>query len=718
MSKTVRTTCPYCAVQCNFDLHLEGGLAVRITPTRECPVAGGTVCKKGLAALSDLRHEDRLTTPLLRVGGELRPVSWEVALATFAAKVGPILDRDPARLALFGSGALTNEKTYLLGKLARVAFRTPSIDYNGRFCMSSAATAMNRSFGLDRGLGFPLADIARSDLILLFGANVAETLPPVMQFLKAAKDRGAKIVNIDPRATPGLAQSQLAPLPGTDHLIAGLLLKLLDSWGRLRPSAPADGQDEVLASVAGLTVEGVAESCGVQPGELMKLARMYAQAHCPLILSGRGPEQQANGTDTVSTLINLAFLAGHFGRPGGGYGTLTGQGNGQGGREHGQKNDQLPGYRHIANPADRAFMADFWGIREASLPGVGRSAQELFLACGTEIDAMVIIGSNPAVSAPGAALVRERLSALDFLVVIDFLPSETAQMADLVLPGSMWAEEEGTTTNLEGRVQRRRKAMTAPGLAREDWRILCDLARVVGRGEKFAYPDFAALQTEFFAATKGGKADYSGLSAARLEKQSFQWPVPHADHPGTPHPYFAPYQVRQPDQVGQGQAATGRARLVPVAMTAPARAPLTLTTGRVASQYQSGTQSRRNPGLKGAPEVQIHPETARQHGLSQGQPVSLQGPHGETVLPANITPKIRPGVAFVAFHWPGSANELTSATSLDPHSRMPAFKSGSVTASPVMVSSAMTAPVSEPALQRSAGPSALPPQHLFVKEPA
>ena len=682
MSKTVRTTCPYCAVQCNFDLHLENGLAVRITPTRECPVAGGTVCKKGLASLSDLRHADRLTTPLLRVNGVLTPVSWDVALTTFAEKVRPILERDPSRLALFGSGALTNEKTYLLGKLARVAFGTPSIDYNGRFCMSSAATAMNRSFGLDRGLGFPLSDIAKSDLIVLFGANIAETLPPVMQFLKAAKDRGAKMVNIDPRATPGLAQTQLAPYPGTDHLIAGLMLRLLHHWGRLRPTAPADGADEVLESVAHLTLEGVAETCGVPEADLLKLARMYAQAHRPLILSGRGPEQQANGTDTVSTLINLAFLAGHFGKPGGGYGTLTGQGNGQGGREHGQKSDQLPGYRSIRDQGDRAFMADFWGVPEASLPGAGRSAQELFLACGSETDgeiqAMIVIGSNPAVSAPGSGVVRERLAALGFLVVIDFLPSETALVADLVLPGSMWAEEEGTTTNLEGRVQRRRKAMTAPGAAREDWRILCDLARAVGRGEKFSYPDFAALQSEFFASTQGGKADYSGLSAARLDERTFQWPVPHADHPGTPHPYFAPYQT------GTGQTATGRAKLVAAPMTVPARAPLTLTTGRVAGQYQSGTQSRRNPALKGTPDVQIHPDTAHEHGLSQGQLVRLQGPHGEAVLPANITPKIRPGVAFVAFHWPGSANELTSADTLDPHSRMPAYKSGGVSAAPVV----------------------------------
>ncbi|WP_229670943.1 molybdopterin oxidoreductase family protein [Deinococcus aquiradiocola] len=699
MSKTVRTTCPYCAVQCNFDLHLEDGLAVKITPTKECAVAGGTVCKKGLASLSDLRHKDRLTSPLLRVNGELRPVSWQEALDAFAARVGPLLDSDPAQLGVFGSGALTNEKTYLLGKLARVGFGTPNIDYNGRFCMSSAATAMNRSFGLDRGLGFPLADIAKSDLILLFGANVAETLPPVMQYLKAAKDRGARIVNIDPRATPGLAQVQLSPLPGTDHLIAGLLLNLLNGWGRLRPSAPADGTDEVLAAVQDLTLNGVAESCGVDAADLLRLARSYAQAHLPLILSGRGPEQQVNGTDTVSSLINLAFLSGHFGRPGGGYGTLTGQGNGQGGREHGQKNDQLPGYRHLKDPADRQFMADFWGVPETGLPGVGLSAQELFLACGEEVRALIVIGSNPAVSAPGAARVRERLAALDFLVVIDVLPSETAMMADLVLPGSMWAEEEGTTTNLEGRVQRRRRAMTVPGLAREDWRIMCDLAHAAGRGEKFTYPDFAALQAEFFAATRGGRADYSGLSAARLDVQTYQWPVTHDAHPGTPHPYFAPYRTP-----------TGRARLHPVAMQTPPRAALTLTTGRIAGQYQSGTQTRRNPGLKGVADVQMHPDTARVHGLMHGQPVVLSGPDGETTLPANVTPKVRPGVAFVAFHWPFSANELTSATTLDPHSRMPAFKSAVLNAS-------ATSRASSPALS-TASPPGSQVRTAYRKEPS
>ncbi|MFC4455396.1 molybdopterin oxidoreductase family protein [Deinococcus sonorensis] len=685
MSRTVRTTCPYCAVQCNFDLHLEDNLAVKLTPTRECPVAGGTVCKKGLSALSDLRHPDRLTTPLLRVDGALQPVSWDRALQYVQEALGPLVRHTPERLGVFGSGSLTNEKTYLLGKLARIGFGTPNIDYNGRYCMSSAATALNRSFGLDRGLGFPLSDIARSDLIVLVGANIAETLPPVLQYLKAARDRGALIVSIDPRATPGLAGLHVAPRPGTDHLIAGGLLHLMRKWGRVQPSAPVTGIEAVLAGVADLTPQRVARECDIPLGDFMRLAERYAAAYTPLILTGRGPEQQQHGTDTVSSFINLAFLCGHFGKAGGGYGTLTGQGNGQGGREHGQKNDQLPGYRRLDHPQHRREMAAFWGVPDTSLPGVGLSAQELLLACGTDIDALVVIGSNPAVSAPGAAVVRERLRALRHLIVIDVLPSETAQLATLVLPGSMWAEEEGTTTNLEGRVQRRRRAMTPPGRAREDWQILCALAEAVGRGEHFRYPTFRALQDEFFAATRGGRADYSGLSAERLDERTFQWPVPTDGHPGTPYPYQPPF------------AAPGaRPRLYAPAMVAPPPVPLALTTGRVSNQYQSGTQSRRNPALKAQPDVQLHPDTARARGIVHGQPVQLRGPDGHTTLPANVTAKIRPGVAFVAFHWPQSANELTSATTLDPHSRMPAFKLGPVEARPATASESAPAPAPGP----------------------
>ena len=684
---TVRTTCPYCAVQCNFDLHLEGGLAVKVTPTKECPVARGTVCKKGLAALSDLRHPDRLSTPLLRKGGELVPVGWAEAMAYVREALTPLLDSDPNRVGVFGSGSLTNEKTYLLGKFARVALKTGNIDYNGRYCMASASTAMNRTVGYDRGLGFPLEDIGTSDLILLVGANVAETLPPIMQYLKAAKDRGGVIYAIDPRATTTtkVAGRGLNLRPGSDGVLALGLLHQMKGWGKIRPTAPAHGMAEVLAHADDYPAARVAHECGISEAEFLTLARAYADAAKPLILTGRGPEQSAQGTDTVQAFINLAFLTGHFGKPGGGYGTLTGQGNGQGGREHGQKNDQLPGARSLHDPKHRAEMAALWGVAPEELPQPGYSAQELLNACGqpTEqggIEALIVLGSNPVVSAAGAGQVTERLKALKHLIVIDFLPSETAGLATLVLPGSMWCEEEGTTTNLEGRVQRRRKAMTAPGAAREDWRILCDLAAAVGRPQGFTYGSFREVQDEFFAATKGGKADYSGLSAERLDRASAQWPVKSAGGPDTPHAYAPGYPT--PDGL-----ATLRVPEVRVTLGAPRS--LTLITGRLGNQYQSGTQSRRNPALKAEATAQMHPDTAAEYGLGAGDPVRLRTAHGEAVLPVALTPGIRPDTVFLPFHWPQTANLLTDPDTLDPHSRMPQFKGTAVTLHPVGVAATL-----------------------------
>ena len=683
-TRVVRTTCPYCAVQCNFDLHIEHGLPVKASPTKECPVAGGTVCKKGLAALNDLRHPDRLMDPLLRKNGELVPVSWTEALQYLHDALTPLIHTRPEAIGVFGSGSLTNEKTYLLGKFARLALNTPHIDYNGRYCMASASTALNRTIGYDRGLGFPLPDMAHSDLILLVGANIAETLPPIMQYLKAAKDRGAIIYAIDPRATTTakVAGQHLAPRPGTDGTLALGLLHLMKTWGKIQPTAPAHGMTEVLGQADDYTPARTAHECGLNEQDVLLLAKRYAEARRPLILTGRGAEQHAHGTDTVQAWLNLSFLTGHFGKAGGGYGTLTGQGNGQGGREHGQKNDQLPGARSLCDPQHRAEMAAFWGVAPETLPEPGHSAQNLLNACGSEIEALIVLGSNPVVSAAGAGQVTEKLKALRHLIVIDFLPSETAQLATLVLPGSMWCEEEGTTTNLEGRVQRRRQAMAAPGEAREDWRILCDLAHAVGRPHGFSYSSFRELQDEFFLATRGGKADYSGLSAERLDRASAQWPVRRADGPDTPHAYAPTYPT-----------ADGLATLhVPQFPAPPAPRQLLLTTGRLAGQYQSGTQTRRNPALRAENTAQIHPETARDYGLRAGEEVLIRTAHGETRLPVQLSPAIRPDTVFLPFHWPDTANLLTDPHLLDPHSHMPAFKATPVTLRPVHAETGRPAP--------------------------
>jgi len=672
--RVTRSTCPYCAVQCSFDLHVLDNKVVKVAPTPECPVAFGTVCKKGLASLEDLNSPERLRQPLLRKIGILEAVSWDEALNFVASRFLELGRDNPHAVGVFGGGSLTNEKVYLLGKFARVGLKTKNIDYNGRFCMSSAATALNVTFGLDRGLSFPVKDLEKADCILLFGANIAETLPPLMQFLKAAKKAGSSIYTLDPRqtVTSSMARKHIFVRPGTDATLAGGLLHLLEKWGRIDVAAleQANNVADVLESVRFLNPETVAEVCGIALEDLLEVAEVYASARCAVILSGRGAEQHENGTDTVQALINLAMLAGHVGKAGGGYGTLTGQGNGQGGREHGQKADQLPGYRSIKNPQHRLEMARFWGVPETELPGAGLSAQELLLECGKSVRALLILGSNPVVSAPGSSVVLERLRALECLVVIDFFLSETAELADVVFPGSLWAEEAGTMTNLEGRVLLRSQALELEPGAFSDAEILCQIAKRMGRGAFFDYPSFDALQNEFFASTKGGIADYSGLSKERLLERSLQWPVPDSSSEGTPYPYSFPFPT--PD---------GKARLRAVAVSLePSETALHFTSGRLSGQYQSGTQTRRNPRLSGALEMQIHPETAALHGLSAGDAVRLSSAEGTVMMPLVLSSKIRPDTLFAPFHWPQSANVLVSSTRLDPLSKMPSFKYASLTA--------------------------------------
>ncbi len=351
---------------------------------RDFPTSRGGLCRKGWTAAELLRHPERLTEPLIRDGrGELRPASWDEALARVAAEVRRArTEYGPDAVGVFGGGGLTNEKAYLLGKFARIALGTSRIDYNGRFCMSSAAAAGNRAFGIDRGLPFPLTDLDDADSILLLGSNVAETMPPFVQHLERARAAGGLVV-VDPRrsATAQLtddgAGTHLAPAPHTDLvLLLGLAHVvvndgLLDSRYLARRTL---GLEAVIRSVAPWWPERVQAATGV-PADLIRatahrLSESARTGSC-YILTGRGVEQHADGTDTVTAAINLALLLGLPGSARGGYGTLTGQGNGQGGREHGQKADQLPGYRKITDPVARARVARVWGVPEASIPGPG-----------------------------------------------------------------------------------------------------------------------------------------------------------------------------------------------------------------------------------------------------------------------------------------------------------------------------------------------------------
>ncbi|QQN79548.1 molybdopterin oxidoreductase family protein [Streptomyces sp. XC 2026] len=679
MTDITDTHCPYCALQCAMGLR-------RVPQGVPRVVERGALCGKGATATAVLNPGARLTRPLVRgADGELAPADWDEALARVARGLSGARERHGAdAVAVFGGGGLTNEKAYALGKFARLVLGTSQIDYNGRFCMSSAAAAGNRAFGLDRGMPFPLADIPRTGCVILVGSNLAETMPPALRYFTELRANGGTLIVIDPRRTRTAEQADLhlAPRPGTDLALALGLLHLVVAGGRVDEAFVAQrtsGWEEARAEAMAHWPELVERITGVPVPQLREAVELFCAPEAAMVLTARGPEQQSKGTDTVSAWINLCLATGRAGRPYSGYGCLTGQGNGQGGREHGQKADQLPGYRMLTDPAARAHVAGVWGVDPAVLPGPGRSAYELLEALGGPdpggIRALLLMGSNPVVSAPRAAHIEERMRSLDFLAVCDVVLSESARLADVVLPVTQWAEESGTLTNLEGRVQLRRTAVPAPEGCRSDLAVLRGLARRLGfAGWDEGFPEEPErVFEELRRASAGGTADYAGITYARITAEGgVFWPCPAEDHPGTPRLFLDRFAT--PD---------GRARFTavghrPAAEEPDAEYPVLLTTGRVLAQYQSGAQTRRVAELNAAapgPFVQVHPRLAAAIGAAEGDRLVVVSRRGRAVAPARIDAGIRPDTVFMPFHWPGEgrANTLTNPA-LDPTSRMPEFK--------------------------------------------
>jgi len=573
--------------------------------------------------------------------------------------------------------------------------------------------------------------------VLLVGSNPAATMPPAMQFFDAGRAAGATHIVVDPRltATAKGASLHLAPLPGTDLALANGLLHLAIKEGLVDEAyvaARTTGFDVVRRSVGSSWPDRVERITGVPVEAMRTTVRALATAPSAMILTARGAEQHSSGTETAQAWINLALALGLPGKPFSGYGTVTGQGNGQGGREHGQKADQLPGYRKLADPADRAHVAAVWGVDPEDLPQPGLSAFEMLDRLGTPggVKALLVLASNLVVSAPDVNRVRARLAALDLLVVSDIFVSETAELADVVFPTAQWAEEEGTMTNLEGRVLRRQQALRPPAGVHDDLYLMKALAERLGRGHHFS-TDPEVVFDELRRASAGGIADYSGITYQRIdEEQGVFWPCPQApagkpDHPGTPRLFTDAFPT--PD---------GRARFFRVEHQAPdespdARFPYVLTTGRLMTQYQSGTQTRRHPAPVQAavdPEVQLHPDLARRLSIDGADIVLLTTRRGAATFRASLSTDIRPDVIFVPFHWGGAsaANALTNAA-LDPYSRMPAFKVCAVQAERIgspddghLLSTpprhtAVSAPDDRPGMTPPTGTTHRPPLHRRLR---
>jgi assimilatory nitrate reductase catalytic subunit len=674
------THCPYCALQCGMTL-IDNGAGLEVA-ARAFPTNRGGLCQKGWAAAELLRVPDRLTTPLLRrrPDNALRPASWAEAIdyvATSSASLATSYGKDS--VAVFGGGGLTNEKAYSLGKFARLVLGTRNIDYNGRFCMASAAAAGQRVFGIDRGLPFPLADIPEARAILLVGANPAETMPPLMQYFEEQRRRGGTLVVADPRRTrtAEAAELHLQLTPGTDAALANGMLFVALRDGLVDETFIAERTrdfDLVRRAVAPYWPDRVERITGVPAASIVRATHLLGEAATAMVLTARGAEQQSHGVDNVIAFINLILALGQVGKPGSGYGCFTGQGNGQGGREHGQKNDQLPGYRKLANAADRAHVAAVWGVLPDDLPAPGLPAVELFEALGRRggVRGLWVMGANPVVSAPNARAFEEKLSQLDLLVVCDSFLSETASHADVVFPVAQWAEEEGSLTNLEGRVLYRRAARPPPEGVKTDLEVMKLVATALGRG-RFIADTPAEAFAELRRASAGGKADYAGISYERIrDHDGVFWPCPREDGPDTPRLFADCFPT-----------VDGKARCYAVRHQPPAEEPddafpFYLTTGRVTAHYQSGSQTRRVKSLLAAePEsfVEIHPSTAQGIGVRDGEVVAVVTRRGRATCQARFTSGIRFDTLFMPFHFPGAgrANTLTN-DAVDPVSKIPEFK--------------------------------------------
>jgi assimilatory nitrate reductase catalytic subunit len=691
--KLVKTHCCFCGQQCGIQLKVKDNQVIGFEPWEDFPFNRGMLCPKGVKRYLQGSHPDRLVHAYARdthAPGGFREMPYNEAISRVASEIQSIQSAygNDAFGVLTGA-SLTTEKAYLMGKFARVCLKTSNIDYNGRLCMVSAAAANKKAFGIDRAAN-PWSDILKSELIWISGANVAECAPITTDYVWQAREFGAKVIVVDPRITPIARTCDLfLPVkPGRDIALFNGILHLMieNDWvDHHFIERNTVGFEAVAEHVREWNPAHTASVTGISERAIRQAAEWWGQAKSSFLLHARGLEHHSHGVQNCLGAINIVLASGRIGRENCGYATITGQGNGQGGREHGQKCDQLPGARDISNPEHRAYIAGVWGIDPDELPQAGVDAYEMFRRIDRgEIRGLLSICFNPKVSLPDNNFITRCLEKLDFYVAIDFFLNETAQHADVILPGSLHEEDEGVVTQVEGRVIKINKAIDPPGEAKQDWRLIQDIACELGRSQGFTFSSPAEIFAELRIASKGGIADYSGITYEKIESQGgVFWPCPSDDHPGTPR-LFEPSSWNPvakgagPFYFPDGKARFNVAPYTPPAEDTDSEYPLMLTTGRVVSHFLSGSQTRRiGPLVDQYPEplVEMHPQLAEQLGIANGEPVTVESRRGEITLPAMVVSTIRPDTVFVPYHWPGrkSINQLTIAAQ-DPISKIPEYK--------------------------------------------
>ncbi len=670
--KYTPTTCPYCGTGCGFNLVTVDGHLVGAEPWKRNPVNEGKVCPKGNFSFEFVEREDRLRTPLIKENGEFREASWEEALSLIVEKLGEIKAESPDKLAFLSSARCTNEDNYLMQKFARQVIGTQNVDHCARLCHGPTVAGLAKSFG-SGAMTNSIRDIADSTCIFIIGSNTLEQHPLIGRRVIQAKEKGAKIIVADPRytATSKLADIYLPLTSGSNIALLNTMMNVIIEEGLEDEEFIKNrttGYEELKEVVKSYTPEATEEITGV-PAELVREAAIaYATAEASALIYSMGITQFSSGTDNVLSTSNIAMLTGNLGKPGTGVNPLRGQNNVQGACDMGAMPMSYPGYQSVVDENNAKKFADAWNMPELKKE-VGLTVVEIMNAAHAgEIKGLYLMGENPMMSDPDIQHVKESLECLDFLAVQDIFLTETAQLADVVLPATSWAEKDGTFTSTERRVQYIRKAIEPLEGVRPDWEIICDLAKRLGSTEfEFSSPQ------DVFEEIRTVTPQYAGMNKERLEKpEALHWPCPSEDHPGSP--------ILHTEKFG---TADGLGIFFPIEYREPGESPddeypFILTTGRLLFHWHTGSMTRRSTTLdKEVPTgfVEINAEDAKDLNIIDGETVKVSTRRGDVEITAKVTKDIKKGIIFIPFHFAECpANKLTSSEHLDPVAKMPEFK--------------------------------------------
>jgi len=583
-------------------------------------------------------------------------------------------------MACLSSARTSNEENYLMQKFARVALKTPNVDHCARLCHSSTVAGLAAVFG-SGAMTNSIKDIADSKCVFVLGSNTFEQHPLIARSIVRARESGGKVIVADPRFTPTARQADLYMpfVSGTDVAILNGLMQEIIRNGRedkefiANRTKDYENLKEVVMQET-YSLENVSKISGIPVESLRTAAEWIATADAAALIYSMGITQHTVGVDNVKSTANLMMLTGNLGKPGSGVNPLRGQNNVQGACDMGALPNVYSGYQKVTDEATRKKMMEMWGVEDIAEGRVGYTVTEMINVLADkpgEIKAMYIMGENPMLSDPDLHHVEEALRNLEFLVVQDIFMTETGELADVILPAVCYAEKDGTQTNTERRVQRWKKAQQAPGEAKEDWRIICELGSRMGYEKQFAFESPEAVFNEVAAVTPS----YHGMSYARLDPDGLHWPCPTAEHPGTAILHREKFAM--PDGLGVFSPIEWK----PPAEVPDAEYPFVLTTGRTIWQWHTGTMTRRSRSLeKEAPTgwIEINPEDARELGIKDDEVVRASTRRGTVDVPAKVTPDIVKGVMFMPFHYRECAANVLTNNALDPIAKIPEFKACAV----------------------------------------